>query len=78
MLSLSARRHTVEGHKEPNLAVGDPFPDTVAGALLCACEQGGVVGDAVEDLLGRWFDGTRGCDSRLSRARALWSAAHRE
>lgn len=76
MLCWSAWRRTVEGHKESNLAVGNPFPDAVAGALLCACEQGRVVGDAVEDLFGRWFDGARGCDSRLSRARALRSAAH--
>lgn len=69
-------RRTVEGHEKPNLAVGDPFANAVAGTLLCAGEQGGVVGDAVEDLLGGWFDGTRGCDRRVGWTRPLWGAAH--
>lgn len=58
------------------MTVGNPFPDAVASALFSACEQSRIVGNAVEDLLGRWFEGTRGCDDTLTGARALRIAAH--
>jgi hypothetical protein len=46
--------HTLEGDIEANGALGDPFADAVAGALLDARDQGRVVDDAVEYLaLGR-------------------------
>ena len=69
-------RHTVERDEQPDLTVGDPFADTIASALLCASEQGRVVGNAVEDLRGGWFDGTRGCDGALGVTRALCNGAH--
>ena len=45
---------TVEGHEKADGILGNPLADAVAGALLCACDQGCVVDDAVKQLaLGR-------------------------
>lgn len=41
--------------KEANCALRDPLADTVAGALLHAGDQGGVINYAVEDLALRRF-----------------------
>ena len=49
----------MEGYKEAYGVLGDPLADAVAGALLCACDQGRVVYDAVEDLALGWFGGAQ-------------------
>ena len=52
--------HTVQWYKEADGALRDPLADAVAGALLNAGDQGGVVDYAVEYLaLGR-FGGAHG------------------
>lgn len=49
----------MEGYKEAYGVLGDPLADTVAGALLGACDQSRVVDDAVEYLALRRFGGTQ-------------------
>ena len=65
--------HTVQWDKEANGALRDPLADSVAGALLHAGDQGGVIDYAVEDLALRWCGCAHGGGvgtGRLGRVRA--------
>lgn len=52
--------HTVQWDKEADGALRDPLANSVAGALLHAGDQGGVVDYAVEDLALRRFGWAHG------------------
>lgn len=66
---------TVQRDIKTYSVLGDPLADAIAGALLDAGDQSGIVDDAVEYLALRWLGGARG-GLGLARPRGAGTATH--
>lgn len=54
--TLPAQIRTMQGYKEPNLAILDPLANAIACASLYPCHERGIVDDTVEYFSGRTWD----------------------